>query len=529
MKNIFSNIKNILTILIVFLAFSSCQKNRLDTSWDVDLGLPILHSRLDVGDIFGDTLLLYNPDNSVSLIVDYGLSTGLLDSLLNVKDTLSNYVFTLPFIDSVKLAPKVNFISSNDKSVLDFGSVNLSKATTKNTRIKVLITNTLKQPLQLTYSIFSATQNGTYYEIKKIIPASTSAGTTKDSLIIKLDDYNLNLTGLTGNELNTLYIGTVCCVQENADTAYFTKKDTVSAVTIIDNLDLAYVQGYFGQKSFSLVDTGAMSFFGNFSSGNFDINKVNGYLLIENKMGIDASMTINYLKAVNTETSEVVPLNHSLFGTKLNLNRAGKTGNPLSPVISYQKKFDLNNSDIDKMFEIKPNALAFSLDFMSNPMGNMSGGNDFFYNGYGLDAKIHLDIPLNISLENLLIESNSPIHFDDNNKALGGFLTLRAKNFFPFDLALQFYLLDENGNIADSLITDNKIVGSGIIDAGGYVIQEKNTDLRIDLTPTMLKNLRKYKKMRIKAKVSTYDLKKYQIYQHYYLDVKLIGNLEYEI
>jgi hypothetical protein len=119
--------------------------------------------------------------------------------------------------------------------------------------------------------------------------------------------------------------------------------------------------------------------------------------------------------------------------------------------------------------------------------------------------------------------------FDDNKKLKSGELIVYAENSFPMDLDIQFYILDQDKNIVDSLFTQKTHIVSAVVDAQGYVKQASKNVLNIPLDEHKVQLLRKYSELLIRAQVNTANHKSFQLYQNHKLDIRIVGDVKYEL
>ena len=57
----------LVALAIILLFCNSCNKN-LNSSWDVDVLIPLAHATLDINDLVADSLVNVNNDNSLTLV-----------------------------------------------------------------------------------------------------------------------------------------------------------------------------------------------------------------------------------------------------------------------------------------------------------------------------------------------------------------------------------------------------------------------------------------------------------------------------
>jgi hypothetical protein len=86
---------------------------------------------------------------------------------------------------------------------------------------------------------------------------------------------------------------------------------------------------------------------------------------------------------------------------------------------------------------------------MINPLGNISGSNDFLFTDKSLQLKLNAEIPLVFSASSIIIGDTAT--FDIGNKAdnedwagriIDGFLHVYVDAYYPFETALHIDLLN---------------------------------------------------------------------------------------
>jgi hypothetical protein len=502
---------------------ASCQKK---ASWDTKVLAPIIQSRLDVGDIFGDTNVAVNPDQSWSVVVQQKIDMLQTDNVVNLDDTVSKDIFTLPFTFTIPPGQKV--IEKQNVTPLNFNGMELKLARASVAKMKFYVTNSIKQKLLVKYTLHSATLNGVVYEVEEDVPAATDTSKAYVVKTIDLDKYDIDLTGPNSDNYNEIYATTTVWVHPDGDTAIVTPTDSLIIISTFDEFKPEYAKGYIGSDNFHEMGASALNVFDDFKSGSFDLQSVKAVLYVNNFVGADISMTVNDLATKNNSTNTSISLNHSIIGSAINVSRAAESNNPQYPVYPNILTYDLSNSNVDNMIEVMPDSLVYDVTAELNPLGNVGAGTDFIYFDKGLQANLNLEIPLNFSSDNLLIEDYSNFNFNSEN-VNSGFINIYLENEFPFSVNIQFYLLDEQDNIFDSLLVSNVLVAPGLIDANGIVSASTSTNLQIKLDDYRISTLKRSHKMLIKAIINSDNNQAYKLYENYGMDIKMVGDLSYGI
>ena len=514
-----------MVLLLFTLAFSSCRKSA-DLRWDTDILVPLMHSSLDVWDIIGDTNVVENPDQSMSIVVDEKVELLDPDKVIEVYDTLAEDIFNIPLY--LQYAPGDQLTKTESSVTMDLDDMELTYARARVASMKFYVTNSIQQPLRVKYELLSSDKNGKPFEVIENVPAATSSGPSYSVKTIHLDGFNMDMTG-DGTQVNTVISRTTVWLHPDADTIWITPDDTVLIISTFDEMKIDYARGYFGQKTYLGNGSTALNVFGNFKAGSFDLDRANAQLIISNYAGMDVQMQLNKLSTFNNKTNQEVLLNDPIIGDLLNITRAQESGPSIDDINPMVKKYQIVNSNLDEMIELMPDSMLFDISAQINPLGNVSSGNDFLYFQKAVEATISLEIPLKLSINGLRIEDYSTMNFEDNEKLKSGVLVVYAENSFPMDLDIQFYILDENENIVDSFFTEKSHIVSAIVDAQGYVVKASENRLSIPLDEHKIQVLRKYSDVLIRAEVNTAGHRSFQLYQNHKLDIRIVGDVKYEL
>ena len=514
--------------IICIIPLISCKKNQGNASWDINVLSPLINTSLGVDNIIPDSLIHTNADTSIEIVYNTSLYNFSVDSLVNIPDTFSKQQFN-PNFTVYNIPPGSQIYNQSNNNNLSFGSAQITKIIVKSGFINISLKNTLKGKMLCTYKIPYATLNGTPLTITELVPAGSISAPSTFNTKVDISGYSLNLMGQSGNSYNIISSNINIVTDPNGGSDTIQYQDNLNVIASFENIVIDYAKGYFGSQHFKSGQMfSSFKLFNKITSGNINLQNIHLLLNISNGFGIDASMILNELKSINNRTGNTVALNSSVIGSVIHVNRAQETFNPANPVTPSLLTFNLDNSNFKQLIENMPDQLEFSLNMTSNPLGNVSSGNDFIYNQYGFNANIDLEIPLSIIATNLTLTDTVAINFSKPSgyEINQGTLTLLADNGFPFTANTQLYLLDNSGHITDSLITANKTINSAKLDANNKVISSVRSVLLIPVNVKKMNELYAAKKMKIVARFNTSNQPSYvKIYSDYRLNMKLTGNL----
>ncbi len=528
-------IKGFLFLLFVlFVVIISCRKDSRGPFWDVDILAPLVKSSLTINDLIPDSLLQENPDNSFDLVYTTGLYSFSVDTLFKIPDTtLSN---TYPSFATAVIAPGggiIPVISNNIKYPL--GDVQLTDATIRAGKMILTINSGIKGLVDFNYKIQSFTDIfGNSFDTTVTIPAATATAPGIYSGSFDLSGYKVDLRGPAGNSVNTLMTSYSASVTPTVNGGYTTTinpGDQVQISNTFDDIIMQYAKGYFGHSiSAAGPDTTDLSLFSHVIGGGLDLETIDINFNIVNSMGADVRFTLNNLTSLNTRTGVPVSLTHAIIGSAVNLNRAvDNNGNVTAS--TYSVSFKPSNSNIDYFFENLPTHMSYQLDLEINPLGNVSGSNDFVYYDKLMKTEMNITVPLSLIANDLTIGDTVDFSIGSGgDKVNHGTLSLFAENGFPFTAEVQLYPMNENFLILDSLVISPAIIAAPALDGNFVCTGQKLTRLDIPVDAKKMETLRSAKNMYIKIKFNTAGKPNHvKIYSFYKIDVKLVGDFNYTV
>lgn len=525
--------KYIVTFILFFVFFASCKKENRLPSWDIDVLTPLLKSSLSLNNLLNDTLLAENPDSSLKIAYHHQFYSFSTDSLLQIPDTTFSHVyppfsFPLYHIDSNEI-----IMNNAGQSYFNMGSVYLTYAKLKAGYIRVEVYNEFKEKINVYYTIPSATKLSVPFSVTEQVPAATAAGPAIFTKTYSLAGYDIDFKGANGDKFNTIALSVIA---RSDDSVSIYMGDSAIFKNTYFGMEPEYARGYLGKDTLTIgpAET-TFDLFKSVKSGNLLLDNASVKISIDNYTGIDSKIQLNSWYSKNTPLFSTVNLSSSIIGSTHNINRAAETAGPYSSPIpsKWSRVLDNSNSNIKALLENFPDALGYGLKIETNPLGNVSGNNDFIYTDKTIEAYIDIDVPLSLSAAGLTLIDTVDFSLQTGTQADNinyGTFTLFANNGFPFEAAVQFYMLNSNKQIVDSLFTQNKIIEAGIVDANLKVVGKKMSQLPVPLDNIKLEKLKKTNNMIVKVKYTTVSNPQLvKLYSHYSIDIKLVGDFNYSV
>jgi hypothetical protein len=536
-------VKKLLAFLltgILLLHFQACRKDG-GASWDTGIVLPIAHASLSIDNLLTDTLSTTNPDGSVQIVYSTKFLGLDLDTLFNIPDTTIANVYHIPFgFANVQNGDYLIAPSTPAQTTFAVNNVQLVYGVLDNGLMSLHLQNDIRKRVVVRYQIPCATLNGNPFDTTFTIAAAPdSLHSTFVNAVINLFSYTIDFTGVNHDRANTIttaFTAQIDPTDIGQTTLY--PADTVSASNTFSEIKPYYIRGYFGNETQHIgpEETG-FSLFQRVQSGSIGLDALTMSLDIDNYIGMDARLTINNIWSKRTATNQTVYLNNSIISTPININR-GVYSSTWPDVIpsSYNFTFDNNNSNAKALVENMPDKLGYDVTLVTNPLGNVSGNNDFLYAAHGIDATLNVSMPLSLFADQLVIADTIIPNFSsftNKENILKGTLTLNAANSFPFDAAIDIYFIDALGNVTGSVVAQPNVITSGPVSlVSGYYVSQgfSNSQVLIPLNETQTQALLNSSKIVFLSKFDTNSNPVYaKIFGSNRLDLNLSADFDYRI
>lgn len=525
---------SLLILLLLSITFWSCRKEWGHPTWETGIVAPLAKTTLTINDILADSLVQQNPDSSLTIVYHNELYSITPDTLVKIPDTTIANAYNYTFGPSINMTAGDYILPNTVSSTqYDLNGAELTNAVIRSGGIRFNITNKVKAPIRFNYRIPSAALNSIVFDVTVTIPAGTASGPGTFNNYYDLSGYDINLTGSTGNSVNTIVTSSWAQIDPSfTGTVVVYNTDTLKTSITFDDVIPAFAIGYFGQETISVgPETSDFSIFSRITDGTIQLEDVSIDLQLENGIGADARLNISDLTSISTRTGSSISLNHPVIGSNININRAyfNSSGTLVKTYNSYA--LTPQNSNIKQMIENLPDKLGYSLQADINPMGNVSGHKDFVAYGHGLKASLNITLPLSLIATNLTLADTIAVNIDPEQagKIKQGTFTLFADNGFPFDAQVQMYILDAYNNRLDSIMPVINHIDEAPVDASLKVISKKLTKLVVPVSESRMSSLLSSKKLLLITKFNTAAQPNYiKIYSNYGIDLKLTGDFDYE-
>jgi hypothetical protein len=181
------------------------------------------------------------------------------------------------------------------------------------------------------------------------------------------------------------------------------------------------------------------------------------------------------------------------------------------------------------MIQDLPSAIGYDLDVEINPLGNISGYNDFIDRDSPLRFFINASMPLSFIASDLVLVDTIEINLADTSMLNTMKLMIEAKNGFPLGAEISMAVLDQNDKITNYIFSPN-ILQPANLGSDGKVSESVMSYHEIELIGKDLERLKQFGKVILTVKFDSGDnLNPVKIYDYYSLDYDIKANANVKI
>ena len=431
MKRLITRIRFQQGLLILLLAVLAFGCRREPTTWTVDVALPLI----DDGWSWVDVIEASSENGSID--VEEGTPAVLrfegpvadweIPSLTELPDTIVAQELTPDFTGGPFPVPPGTVLLDSEEDIVFQGiDQQFSGLVLSGGRIDYLAESSTNGFVELQYAFPSVTIGGEAVELKVVLPPSDGVAFQTESGTIDLAGAIIDLTGVSGNEINRiasqLVIGTPADI---TDTAQVYGTDSIRVSMHFQNMLVEQVAGYFGQETVAFDVNQTIYQPEEFPGGFLQIEPTRAKLQFRNTIAADLRLQLDALSV------EGIAVSHPVLGIPQQIARADWSGGEVEPTVWEIDLLETAPSMFDLLGYL-PEAVAASGEALLNPLGDVSGGQDF------LDARqppqLYLDFewPLEGAVEDLRVVRSLALEGTDLT-GFTGELIVRITNGYPVD------------------------------------------------------------------------------------------------
>lgn len=459
----------------------------------------------------------------------------------------------IKILSAIARFPAQEIISLNQTADLINGDIQLTKAIIKEGTANIILSNTLAQDIDFSFELPGAKLSTVPLTISGTLPAGTVSNPSMVSISRDMSNYEIGFDGirpfelvqgdLNGNSVidpptdNSLYYKLTGSIDSTGNFINLSQSDYISAQCTFTGLRPAYIKGYFGNTQGDTSGVVSYNILPQVEITGASFADANVFLTVENEIGASAKLTIQTLRAINSQNGQVAQLTGQAVQNPFILASPIDPNSLIVPVTPTINVLELNNqnSNIHQLVSVIPDVLEYDFSFELNP-GQAppppNTGTNFVYSNAHLNCYLNIEIPLNFSFESLVVDDTieadmSGLNTENINY---GSLILFSYNFFPFNANVNLYFIDSALQVFDSLSYSPLIVNAGIPSVFGKVLAATITKCVVPCSLQRLENLNRTRQIRIKGSFSSSPASQHvQIYDSYTISFKLVGDFNYHI
>ncbi|MGV3631549.1 MAG: hypothetical protein ACO1O6_10085 [Bacteroidota bacterium] len=490
-------------LFLLAVLFASCRKEA--TLWYSDWVLPVAGDTLDLGQLTNDSTLAVENGFYV-LDLHRKIASVKPSEYIELPDTTIEQKFAINFA-TLNVPAGASFVNSNEDHVFDLDDMQLKKARVKSGKIFLDVYSPVQTKTFFEIELPSVTSASGVVKQTLEVPPGTEANPASNSLEIDLTGYLIDLTGSTGLAFNSLPSKLKVTSDPDGNAVVLHSTDSTRFVIRMQDIQMDYARGYFGNHKISESYTFDSKFLKNQVEGLLDLSAMDLQLDFENGIKVSAKANLKKLKNTNTDNGNSVELSNSIIGNAFVLQSATGNWDNLQPS-EKTLAFDAGNSNLEAFIENLGDQTQIDYELELNPWGNTSGGWDEFFPQSALDVNLHAQMPLNLAMDDLVLSDTFALVIEQDytkTQVQSGNLILKTENGFPFqgELELEFY--DAAKQKIHSITDLQKIQSAayGVANSLGTLTQK--SELIVPFPEELLLRLNEIKQVRVVLTLNTPD------------------------
>lgn len=490
----------------------------------VEINLPYLAS----GDVFQTTESLANQiiygDMEIEILNADMVGTGSTPVLIQYQDALATEIKIIDLIleQGIAIFPSQEIFNEDTVVAFDIGDVRLTRVLVDEGGVEVIGVSTVQDTLKIEYIIPGATKDGQEFKLNFNLPPAPVGESMTVVEFFDFSGYEIDLTGQFGDTINTLYTVSRGWIDSSGIVTEISLQDSIFNTITVKEIIPAKAWGYLGSDTISGEESIDFDFFDDLN-GSFDLEQLDVSLVTKNFLGSKGEVTIKKLEAVSN--SQSISLNSDQINSPFEIEAATSNSDNTITSSELEITFNQDNSNIDELVELKPNAFNFEYEIITNNDLNQELG--FAYKGQGVKSELQMKIPVFISLDNIAFSDTVDVDFTIPSDIVQGSFTVLAENGYPLNAQIELLMLDDANNLIETLISGQEIL-AGEIDQNGIVSAVKLSQLNVPFSNAS--NLNNTKKVGFRVSFSTSPQNQtVKFYSDYAIKLKLVGNFNYTL
>lgn len=517
--------KKLIPIFCLSIIFFSCKKEA--TKWDTDWAAPIASGHLTINDMLPVEYTQTNADGYLSLVIHESIFEFSLDTLIKLPDTTIS-VETAIGIPSIEVTPLFSLLDNYDQDY-NLNGIELKRVIIQSGIAEATIQSPWQGKTKITVTFPNVSSPSGLFERIYYMEAGTVAIPAEVEDLINMAFYDMDMTGIDGNEFNTLGIKVLIESNETASSFIVTNTDSIAFSFAFKDLVPRYAKGYFGQYRFSDTTGVSLAPLKKVVAGSIDLDSIDLKLTIKNGFNIIGQSKITKLTGINTRTSNLVEVDFPGKGAVMNIDPA--SGGYYDYVPSeYPITINNLNSNFLDFVENLSDSVVVGYDLKINPFGNTTGGSDEFFPDSKMELFLDGEFPLQFGANDLTIVDTLTIDWFETGSIapIDAIVYLNYVNGFPIGAEAKFYMVNAENEIIDSLVGTAPIQ-SGAYQSDSYLTTPYAGLVQFNLTSTLLAHLEETTKLVLRLEFNSDESSMVKISPTTFFDFTLHTNLQIRV
>lgn len=461
-----------------------------------DLALPLISDELGVQQLyetFSQTGLISEPAGKPITIVYSGRDSISQRQFVSVPSTTVQFNLNIDPLMAQAFNATGQFSQTiSDVQVLNFSNEEeIEELVVKSGGMNLFLSTTIKHRVTIAYSYPTVKRNGVAFADSITLFFNGSSPTTLQRFI-NFSGYTIDMTN-GGTDKNKLPYSITIRIAEDPSQPEMAGNETLTLSKSIDVLQYQFLKGYLGK--FSLLNMNEeveIDLFYGSESGSIELKDPRMLIEINNGFGIPVTARI-YDAFARLKDNSRLDVQFQQFQDTITLPYAQNPG-------EYAKGsyvIDRTNSNIDQVLNSKPTKLIFKIEFIANFHGK--SGTNFLYDTSSLKSKAHIELPLDIRVENYVVLNENFVTLpgsnpNDNIDIEQVVLSSIASSNFPIGTNIQLYFIkfdsiNQTKIVIDSLFPNQLRLASANVNDNGDILSTSSAESVGTLSPAQYRRL----------------------------------------
>ena len=518
--------KKIYILILIVIVITNCNKNNTSTSWNANYNLPISSGNVGLFDFLDSNKIYESIDSSHLIFKDsktvYELNQeDFLNELeFNFTDTMDipSLIYGIPFEPGFNIP-----YTFNENKQFTFSDMELTSISFNTLQIEYTIRSNVEGAIDFEFTFPNIYDNNNNIISETILVPNHSSGNSTVTGYFDLENSRMDLTGTNGNSFNEMMtefkLG--ASITNDSDLILTSSSEVIVDIKL-KNLSINKAIGYLGKININTEQEIDISIMDQVSAKNISIGPPNLSLNISNGVGVDAQLKLKEITF--SKNNNQVNITHPIINNTININRALDLGWDFQ-TSNYTIEIDSGNSNIQSIISLLPNKVSSEYELMTNPLGNISGHNDFYNYNQPLQVNLDIELPLLVTIDSLVLIENIPLELPSDITLKDGEIFFEFQNGFPFEICAEIKVV--NGN---NIGLNPTCIQSGITNINGEVIHPSSNYHIIEINENDMNDLAISKQLELKLSISNPDNNiNYPILNSHKFNFKIGGNFKTEI